>query len=240
MHGDSPTHSFSFPLRPAACRIFVPRPGMEPTSPALEARSLNHWTAREVPLTHSLPSGESHPLLVSVFTSIEWPQSRSVFQVPRLCIFGGSGFHSGTVRSRRLGRPLPGEKGEQKNEVPRRPRSQVGRRAVAEGRRQRGRIPSREADGKEWPPGGMAGRPAATITGPAVERDATSRTPASAENETGELMSSGGAKDAFVLIPPAWEQPEKGERAGARAGQLGPHSGAWPAGQLPAGASRQA
>lgn len=142
--------------------------------------------------------------------------------------------------NRRLGGPLPGEKGEQKDEVPRRPRSQVGRRAVAERRRQRGRIPSREADGKEWPPGGMAGRPAATITGPAVERDATRRTPASAENETGELMSSGGAKDAFVLIPAPWEQPEKGERAGARAGQLGPHSGARPAGQPPAGASRQA
>ena len=30
--------------------ILVPRPGMEPTSPALEARSLNHWTTREVPI----------------------------------------------------------------------------------------------------------------------------------------------------------------------------------------------
>lgn len=62
----------------------------------------------------------------------------------------------------------------------------------------------------------------------------------SAENETGELMSSGGAKDAFVLIPAPWEQSQKGERAWARAGQLGPHSRAWPAGQPPAGASRQA
>lgn len=62
----------------------------------------------------------------------------------------------------------------------------------------------------------------------------------SAENETRELMSSGGAKDAFVLIPALWEQPEKGERAGAQAGQLGPHSGARPAGQPPAGAPRQA
>ena len=25
-------------------------PGIEPTPPALEAQSLNHWTAREVPL----------------------------------------------------------------------------------------------------------------------------------------------------------------------------------------------
>lgn len=62
----------------------------------------------------------------------------------------------------------------------------------------------------------------------------------SAENETGELMSSGGAKDASVLIPAPGEQPGKGERAPALAGQLGPHSGARPAGQPPAGASRQA
>ena len=34
----------------AACGILVPRPGIEPTPPALEAESLNHWTAREVPL----------------------------------------------------------------------------------------------------------------------------------------------------------------------------------------------
>ena len=28
--------------------ILVPRPGIEPSPPAVEARSLNHWTAREV------------------------------------------------------------------------------------------------------------------------------------------------------------------------------------------------
>ena len=27
-----------------------PRPGIEPTSPALEVQSLNHWTTREVPV----------------------------------------------------------------------------------------------------------------------------------------------------------------------------------------------
>ena len=31
-----------------ACGILVPRPGIEPIPPAVEARSLNHWTAREV------------------------------------------------------------------------------------------------------------------------------------------------------------------------------------------------
>ena len=39
---------FFWPRR-AACRILVPRPGIEPVAPAVEARSLNHWTAREVP-----------------------------------------------------------------------------------------------------------------------------------------------------------------------------------------------
>ena len=32
-----------------ACRILVPQPGIEPMAPAVEAWSLNLWTAREVP-----------------------------------------------------------------------------------------------------------------------------------------------------------------------------------------------
>ena len=32
-----------------ACGILVPQPGIEPTPPAVEAQSLTHWTAREVP-----------------------------------------------------------------------------------------------------------------------------------------------------------------------------------------------
>ena len=32
-----------------ACGISVPRPGIEPEFPALEAPSLNPWTTREVP-----------------------------------------------------------------------------------------------------------------------------------------------------------------------------------------------
>ena len=32
-----------------ACGILLPQPAIEPTPPAVEARSLNHWTAREVP-----------------------------------------------------------------------------------------------------------------------------------------------------------------------------------------------
>ena len=32
-----------------SCGILTPHSGIEPASRALEARSLNHWTAREVP-----------------------------------------------------------------------------------------------------------------------------------------------------------------------------------------------
>ena len=34
---------------PVACGILVPLPGIDPAPPAMEAQSLNHWTAREVP-----------------------------------------------------------------------------------------------------------------------------------------------------------------------------------------------
>ena len=33
----------------AACGILVPRPGIEPTSPAVEVWILNQWTTKEVP-----------------------------------------------------------------------------------------------------------------------------------------------------------------------------------------------
>ena len=35
-----------------ACGILVPRPGLEPVPPAMEALGLNHWAAREVPVIH--------------------------------------------------------------------------------------------------------------------------------------------------------------------------------------------
>ena len=38
----------------AAFGILAPRPGMEPEPPAVEARSPNHWTTREVPYTDFL------------------------------------------------------------------------------------------------------------------------------------------------------------------------------------------
>ena len=33
-----------------ACRILVSPRGIKPTSPAVEAQSLNHWTTRDVPI----------------------------------------------------------------------------------------------------------------------------------------------------------------------------------------------
>ena len=41
------THSVFFKF--AACEIQVPWPGMEPVPSALQAWSLNPWTAKEVP-----------------------------------------------------------------------------------------------------------------------------------------------------------------------------------------------
>ena len=54
---------FFFWPRRTACGRLVPRPGIEPTPPAVEAWSPNHWTTREVPkwVLRCLPS----PLWVS-------------------------------------------------------------------------------------------------------------------------------------------------------------------------------
>ena len=43
----------------AACGTLVPWLGIEPVPPAVEVRSLNHWTAREVPQTHLSKKGAS-------------------------------------------------------------------------------------------------------------------------------------------------------------------------------------
>ena len=44
---------FIFWPRREACEILVPQPGTEPVPPAVEEWSLNHWTAKEVPLSLS-------------------------------------------------------------------------------------------------------------------------------------------------------------------------------------------
>ena len=43
------TFFFSPWPRRGACGILVPGPGIEPVSPAVEAQTPNHWTAREFP-----------------------------------------------------------------------------------------------------------------------------------------------------------------------------------------------
>ena len=50
---------FFFWPRHAACRILVPQAGIKPAPPVLEARRLNHWTAREVPRKNALISTAS-------------------------------------------------------------------------------------------------------------------------------------------------------------------------------------
>ena len=50
----------------------VPWPGIEPQLPVLEARSLSHWTTREVPISISCMSLFIDP---SQFRSIHWPKS---------------------------------------------------------------------------------------------------------------------------------------------------------------------
>ena len=42
-----------FWLHCVACEVLVPWPGIKPVFPALEAQSLNHWTAREVQPCHN-------------------------------------------------------------------------------------------------------------------------------------------------------------------------------------------
>ena len=46
---ESGCNFFFFLPSPVARGILVPQPGIKPVPPALEAQSLNHWTAREVP-----------------------------------------------------------------------------------------------------------------------------------------------------------------------------------------------
>ena len=48
----------SFGHTAQTCGILVPRPGIEPASPALEAQSLNHRTAREVLINNCFLMGE--------------------------------------------------------------------------------------------------------------------------------------------------------------------------------------
>ena len=45
------TTPYFFGLTGVTCWIFIPHPGIKPLPPAGEAQGLNHWTAREVPVS---------------------------------------------------------------------------------------------------------------------------------------------------------------------------------------------
>ena len=49
IHTYTHTHTHIHRLHCEACGFFVPRPGIEPVSPAVAAWSPNHWTTREIP-----------------------------------------------------------------------------------------------------------------------------------------------------------------------------------------------
>ena len=57
---------FFFLSHCGACRILVPKPGIEPLPPAVEAQSLNHWIIREVPFFFLLINSKAArlPLLI--------------------------------------------------------------------------------------------------------------------------------------------------------------------------------
>ena len=50
-----------------ACGILVYQPGIEPTTPALEAQSLNHWTNRDVPSPGHSEGGKICDMVVNQY-----------------------------------------------------------------------------------------------------------------------------------------------------------------------------
>ena len=61
---------FCFQPRSAACRILVPRPGIELRPSAVKAQSPNHWTTREFPIVGLLNSVHTlQNLVVSVLSN---------------------------------------------------------------------------------------------------------------------------------------------------------------------------
>ena len=55
--------------------ILVPPPGIEPVSAALQVQSLNHWTAREVPLP-PVPMGQDGAIDLAVVQTLVDPKWR--------------------------------------------------------------------------------------------------------------------------------------------------------------------
>ena len=100
---------FFFWLHHAACGILVPPPGIEPVPPAVEAWSLNHWTAREVPgqgsfYVNSFPN----PTLSMGYRWVGWQSylNNAAFSLPKVTFwnshFGMSTFYLQIFREKRL------------------------------------------------------------------------------------------------------------------------------------------
>ena len=69
-----------------ACRVLVPQPGIEPMPPAVEAWSLNHWTAREVWGPGFLRSLIHHrPILLLKCNKNELPEQGNAAWMQRQC-----------------------------------------------------------------------------------------------------------------------------------------------------------
>ena len=73
----------------AACEIIVPWPGVEPVLPAVEERSLNSWTFREVPFLILWSKGKGHIIIswLPVLTcrgGVEGKGENWIYQSPNL------------------------------------------------------------------------------------------------------------------------------------------------------------
>ena len=78
------TFFFFFWPHHAACGILVPRPGIEPRPPTVEAWSPNHWTARELPTRNIVPCP---PAQLNVRTISNWAAYCKILrQFLNLCI----------------------------------------------------------------------------------------------------------------------------------------------------------
>ena len=62
------------------CGILVPRPGIKPMLPAVEARSLNHRTTREAPRFLNIYSFKPAPILAGRYCSYPHIQIRTLIQ----------------------------------------------------------------------------------------------------------------------------------------------------------------
>ena len=77
---------FLFLAHCMACRILVPRPGIEPGPSAVKVPSLNHWTAREFPVSFFLNVSKGYIMFSWLF--VVWSHQWSFCKSPVfVCLF---------------------------------------------------------------------------------------------------------------------------------------------------------